>query len=484
MVSVTKTTAAFFAFLLFLAGTAGAAQQPYNLDVGEDLEVGEMNLAIGKSRIVTTPTNLSQVMIGNPNVADVRLLSSRRVLLLGKKPGRTNLAFRDENDDVIALLDIVVRFDIEGIKRKIHELLPQEKGIEVRSANAAVLLSGQVSDSLAMDTALTAARSFAGNDNVKNMLQVAGGQQVMLEVHIAEVKRNSFKGLGVKNTISGSSDADNFTFDIITGAAGAGLTDSFVQGVTGKFGQSRNFFWPDLEMQLQALENKGAAKTLAEPNIVALSGQQASFLAGGEFPVPVVQSGASDSITVEFKEFGVGLEFTPTVLSSKKINLRLQTEVSSIDNENATTVLGTSVPAVSTRRAGTTVELADGQSFAIAGLLQNDIDNAVSQFPGLGDIPVLGALFRSTEFRRNETELAIVVKPRLVKPGPAGSIKLPTDNFIPPSDIDQYLMGRLEGVPEDPEEPEEGEADAEEGMRETESADTEGGLEGSYGHQL
>lgn len=483
MVSVMKTTGALFALLLLMANVAGAAQQPYDLDLGGDLEVGELNLAIGKSRIVTTPTNLSQMMIGNPNVADVRLLSSRRVLLLGKKPGRTNLAFRDEDDNVIALLDLVVRFDIEGIKRKIHELLPQEKGVEVRSSNAAVILSGEVSNSMAMDTALTAARSFAGDENVKNMLQVSGGQQVMLEVHIAEVRRNSFKGLGIQNTISGSSDADNFTFELITG--GSGLTDSFVSGVGGKFGQTRNFFWPDLEMALQALENKGAAKTLAEPNIVALSGQQASFLSGGEFPVPVVQSGASDAITVEFKEFGVGLEFTPTVLSDKKINLRLQTEVSTIDNDNATTVRGTSVPAVSTRRAGTTVELADGQSFAIAGLLQNDIDNAISQFPGLGDIPVLGALFRSTEFRRNETELAIVIKPRLVKPGPAGSITLPTDSFIPPSDIDQYLMGRLEGVPEPRKTPEENEdGSSGTGMRDTESNETEGGLEGSFGHQL
>ena len=458
MVYLSKMTVMLLSLLL-LAGVAGAASQPVSLDLGEGLDVGELNLAIGKSRIVTTPTNLSQVMIGNPNVADVRLLSSRRVILLGKQQGRTNLAFRDENDQIIALLDLVVRYDIEGIKRKLYELLPEEKGIEVRSSNAAVLLTGEVSDALAMDTALMVARSFASDDNVKNMLQIGGGQQVMLEVRIAEIKRRSLKALGVSSILTGSSN--DFPLTLISGVTTPG---AFL---------SATMQWTDLMLNLQALESKGVAKTLAEPNIVALSGQQASFLVGGEFPVPVIQGGTSDAITIEFKEFGVGLVFTPTVLSSRKINLRLQTEVSTLDTENPISVQGTSVPSLATRRAGTTIELGDGQSFAIAGLLQNNMDNAIQQVPGLGDLPILGALFRSTEFQRNETELAIVVRPRLVKPGPADGLMLPTDNFIPPSDIDQYLMGRLEGIPSQA-------AGSEAGA----AAPAKGGLEGSYGHQL
>ena len=428
------------------------AQSPQGLDLGEPMDVGELVLAAGKSRIVTAPVNLSQVVVGNPDVADVRMLSSRRVLLLAKSSGRTNLAFRGADNQMVAMLDLVVTHDIDGIKRKLHELLPDERDLQVRSANSMVILSGQVSDTYAMETALAAARSFAGDNDVRNLLQVGGGQQVMLEVRIAEVKRNSLKALGVSTTITGSSGSR--TAEIFTGLPLS--VTPFVDGL---------FTWPDLLLRLEALETRGLAKTLAEPNIVALSGQEGSFLAGGEFPVPVLQSGGSDAITVEFKEYGVGLLFTPMVLSSNKINLRLQTEVSTIDFENATSVAGTSVPALNTRRTGTTIELADGQSFVIAGLLQENMNNVLNQVPGLGSVPILGALFRSSEFRRNETELAIVVRARLVAPSTA-DVRLPTDNIIAPSDIDQYLLGTLEH------------------RESTPTSNTNGGLEGSFGHEL
>lgn len=444
---------------------AVAAQAPANtLEFGDDLDVGEMTLAVGKSQVVTAPTDLSQVVVGNPNIADVRLLSSRRVLLLGRGAGRTNLALRDEDDQVVALLDLVVTHDTQGLKRKLHEFLPDETGIEVRSSNAAVILSGEVSDARALETALTAARSFAGDD-VRNMLRVGGGQQVMLEVRIAEVRRNSLRELGLQSTLTGSSDS--FSYELITGGPAASVPGAFVDGL---------FEWTDVMLRLQALETRGAAKTLAEPNIVAMSGQQASFLVGGEFPVPVVQSGGSDAVTIQFKEFGVGLEFTPTVLSSETINLKLQTEVSTLDRDRGTQVLGTAVPGLSTRRAGTSIELGDGQSFAIAGLLQNDMDSVIREFPGLGRIPILGALFRSSAYQREETELAIVVRPRLVQPGPAGTVRLPTDTFIPPSAVDQYLMGRLEGVPP--------RAVRREEDRQREEQSREGGLEGAYGHEF
>ncbi|SIT65630.1 pilus assembly protein CpaC [Ectothiorhodosinus mongolicus] len=450
-----------FKFTVFLSGwvlmlglwvPSAHAQNPQGLDLGEPMDVGELVLAAGKSRIVTAPVNLTQVVVGNPDVADVRMLSSRRVLLVANRSGRTNLAFRGADNQMVAMLDLVVTHDIDGIKRKLHELLPDERDLQVRSSNSMVILSGQVSDTYAMDTALAAARSFAGDNDVRNLLQVGGGQQVMLEVRIAEVKRNSLKALGISTTITGSSGSR--TAEISTGLPLS--VTPFVDGL---------FTWPDLLLRLEALETRGLAKTLAEPNIVALSGQEGSFLAGGEFPVPVLQSGGSDAITVEFKEYGVGLLFTPMVLSSSKINLRLQTEVSTIDFENATSVAGTSVPALNTRRTGTTIELADGQSFVIAGLLQENMNNVLNQVPGLGSVPILGALFRSTEFRRNETELAIVVRARLVAPSTA-DVRLPTDNIIAPSDIDQYLLGTLEHREISP------------------ASNTTGGLEGSFGHEL
>ena len=459
----TRSRMFLFTLLGCLLLTAAVTTAPARaLEVGDDLEVGEMTVAIGKSQVISAPAALSQVVVGNPNVADVRLLSSRRVLLLGKGAGRTNLALRGEDDQVVALLDLVVTHDVQGLKRKLHELLPGEEGIEVRTSNSAVILAGEVSDQRAMETALTAARSFAGDD-VRNMLQIGGGQQVMLEVRIAEVRRSSLLELGVQSEVTGSSGS--LEYELFTG--GPNISGAFADGL---------FQWTDVMLRLQALERRGAARTLAEPNIVALSGQEASFLVGGEFPVPVVQSGGSDSITIDYKEFGVGLDFTPTVLSSDHISLRLRTEVSTIDRERGTEVRGTSVPGLSTRRAGTTIELGDGQSFAIAGLLQNDMDNAVREFPGLGRIPILGALFRSSAYQREETELAIVIRPRLVQPVPAGTLRLPTDSFIPPSAVDQYLMGRLEGVLPRSERRNAGE--------QSEGNHRDGGLEGAYGHEL
>lgn len=447
----------WFAGLLLLL--CHGAHADFELDTGVPRTLSEIQLAVGKSQVLTAPLDIDQVVVGNPEIADVRLLSSRRLLVLGKTTGRTNLSLRSRSNGEVSLFEVAVGHDLVAIRRQIHDLLPQETRIEVRGVNATVILSGEVSSLAAMEKAIAATRSFAAESEIRNLLQVGGGQQVMLEVRIAEVKRNALRALGIRNEITGTSGSREF--EILTGIPLAGT--AFLDGT---------MIWPDLLLRLEALESRGTAKTLAEPNIVALSGQEASFLAGGEFPVPVVQSGASDSVTVEFKEYGVGLVFTPTVLSERKIHLRLQTEVSTIDFDNATLVAGTRVPAVATRRTGTTVELADGQSFAIAGLLQENMDNALAQIPGLGSIPVLGALFRSTEFRRNETELAIVIRARLVQPVESAQLRLPTQRVVPPSAIDQYLMGQLEGMtwPR----PDAAAPDESSG----------GGFAGAFGHQL
>ena len=449
------------------------AANEVRLELGSGvLSENELDVSVGKSLIVYSPKRIKEIIIGNPDVANVRLLSSQQVLVLGKAPGRTNMAFRDSKKNVIALLDVVVGYDIVGLKQKLHEVLPQEEGVEVRGANDSVMLSGQISSALAMDSVLAIARSFAPKEKVLNLLQVGGGQQVMLEARIAEVFRDSLKNLGIRTTINGTSgtSGDLTALSLVTGGALASAFGTFSLAETGIFSL--------LDLKLDALEKRGLSNTLAEPNIIALSGHEASFLAGGEFAVPTAQD--DGGISVEFKEFGVGLKFTPTVLSNRKINLKLATEVSAIDTTSGATINNITVPGVTTRRASTTIEMADGQSFAIAGLLQNDIENVVNKFPGLGDIPVLGALFRSTDFQRRETELVILVTPRLVKPTPAGRHVFPTDGYIPPNNRDQYLFGRLEGLPDAPA----AEQSAPSGSGGATEQKTPSGIDGAHGHQL
>jgi pilus assembly protein CpaC len=359
-----------------------------------------------------------------------------------------------------------VGYDLVAIKRNINGALPNETNIEVRGQNDAVMISGEVSSLLSMDTALSVARSFVPEKKVLNMMQVGGGQQVMLTAKISEVSRNSLRELGVHTEFGGTSGSGSWS--VITNAALANKFGNFQLTPSG---------FDLIKLRIQALETKGLAKTLAEPNLIALSGQEASFLAGGEFPIPVAQTsglGTAPTITVDYKEFGVGLKFTPTVMSSNKINLKINTEVSAIDSTLSTPVGGSiNVPGLTTRRAGTTVEVADGQSFAIAGLIQSDMNNAVEQIPGLGDIPVLGALFSSTGFKRKETELVIVVTPQLVTPVPGKKLSYPTDNFIPPDSVDQYLLGKL------------GEFKTQKQAVTATSTDAsrKEGVEGSFGHQ-
>lgn len=428
----------------------------------------ELRLPIGRSQIINSPVALEQVVIGAPEVADIRLLSAGRVLILGIKPGRTNLVFRQKGGDLVALMDVVVGYDLNGIKQKVFDVMPAEKRLQVRDSNDKLILAGEVSSAYAMDMALNVARSYVPAEKVVNLMQVSGGSQVMLEVRIAEVARDSLKELGVETSIT---DAGG-DFQLIPIPAMTNTPFGTMDWTPNDPGML-----DALSFRLQALEKKGLAKTLAEPNLVALSGQEANFLAGGEIPIPVFQSGATGGgITVEYKEFGVGLRFTPTVLDASKINLKLLSEVSALGSNTVSFGSG-NLPSITTRRAGTTVELADGQSFAIAGLMQSDQTNAIKQLPILGNIPVLGALFRSTNYQRNETELVVVVTARLVKPTTADRLALPTDVFTPPGDLDQYLLGRLEGSNKDRE-------NAAQADRTGASVSREGGVQAPVGHQL
>ncbi|MEX2333604.1 MAG: type II and III secretion system protein family protein, partial [Pseudohongiella sp.] len=411
--------------------------------------------------------------VGNASIADVELLNDRQFLIMGLSAGTTNLAFRDTNNRVIAVMDVVVGYDMDSLKRNFHEALPGEPNIEVRSANGKILLSGQVGSAATMDTALQLARSYAaGEGEVINLMQVGGGQQVMLEARIAEVKRNALRNLGIE-AYGGGSAGDNTVFNFLTGnpvqsAFGGGL------GI-----ETTSFGSIPVGVVLQALEQEGSAKVLAEPNIVALSGQEANFLVGGEFPVPIAQTGGDNAgtITIEWKEFGVGLRFTPTVLSDRRINMQLTTEVSDLDFTTGTAILGTTIPGLRTRRAGTTVELGDGNSFAIAGLLQSDISTVAREFPGLGSIPILGALFRSSEFQQDETELVIIITPRLVQSSGDGALVLPTEGYQAPSRIEQYIEGRVEGAPPM-------DAQGNPVSPQTPADRIEDGLDGASGHQF
>ncbi|MES9899098.1 MAG: type II and III secretion system protein family protein [Sedimenticola sp.] len=452
--------APYFAITLLLslllpaAAVIAADSTPFPVRIDRGGHVDELNIAVGKSRILVSPANVKQLIVGNPEIADVRLLGKREVLLLGKSPGTTNLAIRDNKERLISLIDVAVGYDLEAIKRKLYEVLPMEDQIEVRAANGTVILSGQVSSLTAMSAAASIAGSYVPTKTgrVLNQLEVGGAQQVMLEVTISEISRSVTKELGM------GLNATPSKLTLLT-------TPVFRLSPFGSLALALG----DLTATLSALEEQGLANILAEPKITALSGQEASFLAGGEFAVPVAQTTTSgtSTITIEFREFGVAVLFTPTVLNSSRINLKLATEVSAIDRTLGATSGGVSVPGLKTRRSATTIELGDGEGFMIAGLIQKDMNNAVDQFPGLGDIPILGPLFRSTDFQRNETELVIAVTPRLVKPVPSGSLKYPTDNLIPPGDSDQYMEGKLEGSAEE--------------MQEHES---KGGIDGSYGHQL
>ena len=416
--------------------------QDFTMGFGDDNEIRELTLPVGKTQIIRSTQALDQVIVGNATIADVQLLNDRQFLIMGRSAGTTNLAFRDTNNRVIAVMNVVVGYDMESLKRNFHETLPNETNIEVRSANGKIVLSGQVGSAATMDTALQLARSYASEaGEVINLMQVGGGQQVLLEARIAEVKRNALRNLGIE-TYGGGTAGDNTVFGFLTG-------DPLQTSFGGGFGLETTVFGTTpVGVLLQALEQEGSAKVLAEPNIVALSGNEANFLVGGEFPVPIAQTGNTNNgtITIQWKEFGVALRFTPTVLSDRRINMQLTTEVSDIDFTTGTAILGTTIPGLRTRRAGTTVELGDGNSFAIAGLLQSDIATVVREFPGLGNIPILGALFRSTEFQQDETELVIIITPRLVQSSGSGAYVLPTDGYRPPSRRDQYLEGNVEGA--------------------------------------
>jgi pilus assembly protein CpaC len=407
------------------------------------LHAGTLEVPLNKSQVVTADRPIGKAMIGSSEIADVVPISDRAIYVLGKKSGTTSLTLYDARNRVIAIMDVSVGPDVEGLRAQIRQVLPGER-VDAKLSNGSILLTGLVSDPGAAAQIVQLAKAYAG-ENVINLMAVGSSRQVMLEVKFVEVDRQLGEKLGVSGF--GLSNSGRFSGAI---GEGAQLDNNGLKlgAITDQFGiltQAFTIGGLNLTGTLNALERRGLSKILAEPTLIAISGERASFLAGGEFPVPVLQSGngggGANSITVEYKPFGVSLSFTPTVLGDGAISLVIEPEVSSIDPSASITINGLVVPGLQTRRASTTVELRDGESFAIAGLIRRDFQTTVRQVPILGSIPIIGTLFRSSSFNRGETELLIVVTPRLVQPIRPDQVRLPTDRIADPKPIDVLLNG-------------------------------------------
>jgi pilus assembly protein CpaC len=409
-----------------------------------------------KSEIVRLTVPAARVSVGNPDIADLIILQSTQLYVLGKDLGTTNVLLWDRSDVLIGTVNVEVTHDLQSLKEKLYRLLPQEK-IEVYSAQRNIVLAGQVSNITNMNAAIRIADGYfsqlgsavesetfelteaAGTREDKsvgeviNLMSVGGVHQVMLEVKVAEISRTELKRLDVRFNalLTGSSNW-------IWGAQNDGVFRPAAVGDTEFFA---SYLSEDalFNLAFDAAKVNGLAKILAEPTLVAMSGERAKFVSGGEFPFEV--SGAvGQSNTIEFKEFGIQVGFLPVVLDSGRISLEVDIVVSEIAPSN---IFGT--PSLLKRGAQTTVELADGQTLGIAGLINEDLEENVSKFPGLGSIPVLGTLFRTQNFEKTETELLIMVTPHLAKPLIPAEVELPTDNIVESGDFGWYMQGKLQG---------------------------------------
>lgn len=412
-----------FSFVIFINSNA------QNVLIPKTIEPNKIEIISGKSIVMKLPSPVKKKMrlsIGSEEIADCLVLSSNEIYIKGKTTGVTNMILWQEGD-LIAIYDIEVKFDVSRLKEKLYQVLPDEKDLMVTATNNSITMLGKISNSANLSQALAIAGAYAPEGKINNLVTVGGTHQVMLEVKVAEVSRSV--GRSLKINLGNISVIDNLAVQLFSNF-GTDVTS----GLDASFLYTRgDAAW---EMMINALKENGSIKILAEPNLIALSGQTASFLAGGEYPIPVPNE---DGITVSYKDFGVGLSFTPNVLSQDKINIKVHSSVSELDFTTAVQFSGYVVPGISTRRAATTVELADGQSFAIAGLLSESIRENVQKFPFLGDIPLLGALFRSSSFLKNETELVVIVTPRFVNPINKETQPVPTDYYGEPDDTEFYF---------------------------------------------
>jgi pilus assembly protein CpaC len=489
---------------LALALTLPAAAQSPTEQVVRAGRSTSFTVPIYRSRIIELTAPAKRVSIGNPDIADVLILKSNELYVLGKDLGTTNVLLWDRDDVLISSLTVAVTHDLEGLKRQIASVLGDER-IEVYSAQRNVVLAGSVTSAVKMAAAVQLAESYLEEaatakekiffkqeargeaqerkaGKVINLMSVSGSQQVMLQVKVAEMQRSltrrmdaqlstltNHNGKWVFGGVNGGATFPDAKFEpndvripVFGNGTHAGgnpigpVFDEFAPSTasiqdTGVF---MSFLSNDFlaNLVLDVAKERGLAKILAEPTLTTLTGQEAKFLSGGSFPIPVA---SQNGITVDFKEFGVALNFLPVILDGGRINLKINISVSELVDSNSLAVAPVTtsgiasgffaIPALTERKAISTVELGDGQTIGIAGLINENLREAVQKFPGLGDIPVLGQLFRSQSFQKGETELVILVTPKLAKPLNPGDIKLPTDSLVEPSDLEFYLLGRLEG---------------------------------------
>jgi pilus assembly protein CpaC len=443
-------SAALMGFAIAAIPVVPPAAQAETVRVLREGASGNLSVSMNRAIVVESEVPFAELSIANPAIADFSTLSDRTIYVLGKTPGRTTLSLFDGTGQLITNLDVHVNTDISEFKERLRQILPGEP-IEVRTANDGIVLSGTVSSSARLQRALDLAERYAP-ERVSNLMSVSGKQQVMLKVRFAEMQRSVSKALSTSLAVDGigatSGTGAGFVGSrLTTGQIGGGAGDLLVPGnLGGNTAAGTAFFGFDIGsvevgILLEALETKGVVRTLAEPNLTALSGQEATFLAGGEFPIPVAQD--NDTTTIEFKPFGVELNFVPRVVDDGIINLEIDAAVSSIDSSVALVTGGINVPAFRRRDTSTTVSMRDGESFAIAGLLQDDFRDNNAQVPWLGDIPVLGALFRSADYERAQTELVIIISAHLVSPTRGEALALPTDRVRLPTDGDLFLNGRV-----------------------------------------
>ena len=393
-----------------------------------------IQLALGKSRLYQYSESIVRVSVADAAIADVMVMNPKQIYLIGKKVGSTNV-FIWHKDDKLSSLDVSVGIDAGSVQGLLEQLLPTEKNLRVSSAGDSLVLTGQLTDSSKVQQAVLIAQEFT-EKKVLNMTTTGHLPQVLLEVKIAEVDKTVADSIGVQ------AQGSNFSFNMLNGTV---APIGFAASASGTIGSVNTW--------LQAQINSGLIKILAEPNIMAISGQDGEFLSGGIVYLPIVQSTGTGGnvITLQPQNYGVGVKFTPTVLAEGRINLKVSPQVSEVQSQGITVTAGSSTtvfPSITTRQASTTVQLYDGQSFAIGGLIKNNVVEIISAFPGLANIPIIGALFRSSSFKADRSELLIVVTPHIVKPlnqRPG----LPTDKIIQPTATEFFIEGKLEGAPKE-----------------------------------
>ena len=464
----------------------------------------DLTVPLYKSQIITVSGPANRISIGSPDIADIVVISPTQLYVLGKDIGTTNVLLWDKDNHLVGMINVQVQHDLEDLKHKMAELLPGE-AIEVRSVQRSIALSGHVSDTEKMNAAIRIAQKYMmevqtavkaeqfkqvgpGRKNegdkmpdvgeIINLMQIGGIQQVMLEVKVSEMQRTEVRSLNAQFNAFKNGGQWNF------GGVNGGLTTPAYLNPNGdlvpvfssansagsltRWGPPVSDFLPNpmsianqglfasfldnnfiFNLALDAALNQGLAKILAEPTLTTLTGQEAKFLSGGEFPIPI--QSALGQVSIEYKDYGVELDFIPVVLENGRINLKLTISVSQLVSTTSLGISATTtnsvlvIPSLTTRSASGTVELADGQTIGLAGLLNDSLAQSINKFPGLGELPVIGALFRSQNYQKGDTELVILVTPHLAKPLPRSKIKLPTDSFVEPSQLDYYLWGKMEG---------------------------------------